>query len=112
MKKPTLEGQRWKGKDRDEGGKGADASHLRRNTTPDTVLDPPEASIGLEDAPEDPIAEEVSDEEEDLGEEGNHGSERVEAGAHASTSRFATSELAPVLIPDRTIPGLVRVDVS
>ena len=32
--------------------------------------DPPEASIGLEDAPEDPIAEEVSDEEEDLGEEG------------------------------------------
>ena len=111
MKKPTLEGPRWKGKDRDEGGKGADASHLCRNTTPDTVLDPPEASIGLEDAPEDPIAEEVSDEEEDLGEEGNHGSERVEAGAHASTSRFATSELAPVLIPDRTIPGLVRVDV-
>ena len=54
-----------KGKDRDGVGKGTDASYHRRNTTPDTVLDPPRASAGLEDAPEDPIVEAAEESEEE-----------------------------------------------
>ena len=92
-----------KGKDRDGVGKGTDVSYHRRNTTPDTVLDPPRASAGLEDAPEDPIVEAAEESEEEG--EGYQGSE------HSSTSRFATSEIAAVLVPDPIIPGLVRVDV-
>lgn len=92
-----------KGKDRDGVGKGTDASYHRRNTTPDTVLDPPRASAGLEDFPEDPVVEAAEESEEE--DEGYQGSE------HSSTSRFATSEIAAVLVPDPIIPGLVRVDV-
>ena len=92
-----------KGKDRDGVGKGTDASYHRRNTTPDTVLDPPRASAGLEDTPEDPVVEAAEESEEE--DEGYQGSE------HSSTSRFATSEIAAVLVPDPIIPGLVRVDV-
>ena len=89
-----------KGKDRDGVGKGTDASYHRRNTTPDTVLDPPRASAGLEDFPEDPVVEAADESEEE--DEGYQGSE------HSSTSRFATSEIAAVLVPDPIIPGLVR----
>ena len=64
-----------KGKDRDGVGKGTDASYHRRNTTPDTVLDPPRASAGLEDAPEDPIVEAAEESEEE--DEGYQGSEAL-----------------------------------